>query len=353
MMSRFLVVQKVCAAACLTLALPAAMTSGARAQDGGGVRIPEELVEAATEEGRLVWYESTVPAEADVVIDAFREKYPDIAVDYVSIGGSQRMARISQESMSGGPTADVSFDAAAAVMTLADQGFVEPGGWEGFGFDAASGEVPNDFMIRLDSIPYVTIYNRDLVPEEDVPQSYDDLLKDDYAGNWATWARPNGLINLLPAWGPEKTRDFVTELAATRPRLYRDHQAVSSAVAAGEVAMGHFIPYQSVRPLVERGAPVEVAFLTPSPIVSIYGYVPKFAEHPNAGKLFLVWLASPEGAAVFEQATGRGSPFKPATMLGQLMEGMETSAWNVEDELAQTGEITALEQEFARTLETQ
>ncbi|AJE46762.1 ABC transporter substrate-binding protein [Celeribacter indicus] len=310
----------------------------------------EEVAQAAQEEGTIVWYESIPLEEAEEVMNDFLADYPDLEFNYVTVGGSQRLARVTQESLGGGPTADVLTDVAGSVMMMADRGFVRAVDWEKLGVEPGSENAPNEYMLRTNAAVYVTLYNTNLVDEADVPKTYDDLLDEKYTGQWGTWARPNGIVNLLPAWGEEQTREYVEALAETRPTLYRNPQAAAEAVGAGEIAMAHFEPYHTALPTIEKGAPVAVAFLEPVPVASLYGYLPEFAEHPNAGKLFLSWLASPEGAASVERATGRGSPFSPGTEMSATMEGMEVSTLTAEEESGRADEIGALENEIAEML---
>lgn len=349
-MSKFATMRNFCLAALLTTATLPMTALNTNAQDTQSEAF-KELVDAANKEGKIVWYESVTPEQADEIIAEFQKTYPNIDFDYVAIGGSQRIARISQESTSGGPTADVSLHVASSIMTLAGQDFIATTDWEALGFDAASGQAPNEYMLRIDSIPYVTLYNTNRVQEGDVPRSYDAMLSDAHTGDWGTWALPDGLTNLVPTWGEEKTREYVKELAKTKPKMYRDHQGAAAAVAAGEVALANFLPYQSALPQIQKGAPIKIVFQSPLPVVPIYAFVPKLAEHPNAGRLFMAWLASPEGSVAFENATGRGSPFNKATKLGQLTEGMEVSAWSIEQQVEKSDEINKYHNEFAEILQ--
>lgn len=311
----------------------------------------EEVAEAAKQEGTVMWYESIPREQADLVMADFKAEYPDLDFNYVTVGGSQRLARVTQESMGGGPTADALTDAATSIMTLAENDFVRAVDWQTLGFEPGSANAPNEYMVRTNAAVYVTIYNTDRVAEADVPHDYDDLLNDKFAGNWGTWARPNGIVNMVPAWGEDKTREFVAELAETRPTLYRAPQAAAEAVGAGEIAMAHFLPYHTVLPTIEKGAPVKIVFLEPVPVASLYGYLPTFADNPNAGKLFVHWLASPEGAASVEKATGRGNPFVEGTEMSAQMEGMTISTFEAQDEIEQAQEIGNLENELATALQ--
>lgn len=349
-MSKVEMVRRLAAASLLTTTLLSLNVLQINAQDLETQSL-EEVAQKAAEEGTIVWYESIPPELADLVMADFKKEYPDLDFNYVTVGGSQRLARVTQESMGGGPTADALTDGASSIMTLAEQGFARAIDWEKLGFDTSSADVPNEYMVRTNAAVYVTIYNTDLVSEDDVPSTYDDLLSDKFAGNWGTWARPNGFLNMLPVWGEEKTREFVEALAEGKPTLYRAPQAAAEAVGAGEIAIAHFMPYHTVLPTIEKGAPIKVVFLEPIPVTSVYGYLPKYGAHQNAGKLFMSWLASPAGAASVEAATGRGNPFTTKTILGAQLEGKEMTTLDVNFEIENTDHIRALETELGEILQ--
>lgn len=311
----------------------------------------DEVVAGATEEGMILYYDSMVPDQADEVMNDFKEAYPGIDFDYVFLGGSQRLARVTQESMGGGPTGDILTDTPGNIMTLAQQGYVRAIDWEKLGFEAGSADVPNEYMARTNAAVYVTIYNTNLVDEADLPKTYDDLLTDKFSGNWGTWARPNGFLNLLPAWGEEKIRTFVEGLAETQPVLYRAPQAAAEAVGAGEIPIAHFMPYHTVLPTIEGGAPIDFVFLEPIPIASVYGFLPTYGGNPSAGKLYLSWLASSPGASSVELRTGRGNPFVDGTKMGEVIDGMEVTTLSAEYEIENTEYIRDFETELGEILQ--
>src|SRR5437764_5294984 len=67
----------------------------------------DDVIAAAKKEGHVVWYESVEPDAAKAMMDAFEAKYAPIKITYVEVGGSTRVARVTQESRAGGPTADI------------------------------------------------------------------------------------------------------------------------------------------------------------------------------------------------------------------------------------------------------
>ena len=278
-----------------------------------------ETAQAASKEGRFTWYDSIAPDEVTLIVAAFEKRYPTVKVDYIEVGGSARVARITQESKAGGPTTDITTLSAANIMGLAAQGLLRTVDWKALGSDASL--APNEYMLATAATVFVTIYNSDKVSEADAPRTHEALVDPKWKGRWGTWAQAAGLRTILPTWGEERTTAYVEKLAANGSRLYRNPQALAEAVGAGESDVGIFVPYHTVLPTIKKGAPVKVWFPEPLPISTVYGFLPKAGRSPNAGKLFLSWLASSEGAAALETITGRGSPFVGGTEMSRMVQG--------------------------------
>ena len=68
----------------------------------------DALAAEAADGPPVVWYESSPEDQADRIIEAFNEAYPDIDVQHVRItGGNQLAARAVQETQARGHTADL------------------------------------------------------------------------------------------------------------------------------------------------------------------------------------------------------------------------------------------------------
>jgi len=87
---------------------------------------------------------------------------------------------------------------------------------------------------------------------------------------------------------------------------------------------------ESLRRVVEKGGPISWVWPDPIPVVRYDGAVTKLARNPNAATLFCVWLASAEGAAVYEKATWRGNVFVPSSSVAQKTKGKKYSYWPFE-----------------------
>src|SRR4029077_12757698 len=90
--------------------------------------------------------------------------------------------------------------------------------------------------------------------------------------------------------------------------------------------------------------------LDPTPFGMICGGILKYGRNPNTARLFLAWLASPEGAITFEKMTKRGNFFVAGTETSKLLKDRKLSFFTAEQSIAQAKKLNALEAEFSRKL---
>ena len=105
---------------------------------------------------------------------------------------------------------------------------------------------------------------------------------------------------------------------------------LAQQVAAGEILVGLRTLITSAQPPIRRGAPIKVVVPEPAPISTLYSLVPAKAKNPSGGALLAIWLATPEGAKAYEDATDRGNPFIAGTKTDALLRGTRLSQYSVD-----------------------
>jgi len=148
-------------------------------------------------------------------------------------------------------------------------------------------------------------------------------------GKIGIWVRGEGQGALAASWGVDNAVDYVRKMNARHPVLLQSTFPLAQQVAAGEILVGFGLNHSAQIPI-RRGAPIKVVVADPAPISTLYSFVPAKAKNPSGGALLARWLATPEGAKAYEDATDRGNPFIPSTKTYALLHGHPISQFTAE-----------------------
>ena len=269
-------------AAVLAAALPAA------AQDKAA------MLAAAEKEGKVVWYASVDVKVAEAVADMFRKQHPKIEVEVERSGSERVFQRANQEHESGIKHADIinSSDSTHFI-------FWKQKGWLAKYTPADVAKFPAEFK---DPEGYYSTwratlcvmgYNTNIVPPNQVPKGYKDLLDPKWKGK-LTKAHPSySGTSLTGVYAVSKALgwDYFEKLSKQDVQQLQSTTATPKSIASGERAVmvdgneyNMFIEMQKKSP-VKIIYPVEGTPLVPSP-VAIFADAP----HPNAARVFADFL---------------------------------------------------------------
>ena len=300
------------AALCLIVAAPAALADVSAAK-------LNQLAAAAAKAGTIIWYESSPDDQAAKIIAGFEKRFPGLKLEHVrDTGGNSIGARIVQESQSGVRTGDLATTGSSIVQPLIERNLLRKIDWAADGLDAKM--APSPYAVRTTAVVYVIEYNSSLVTEAQAPKNWLDLLDPRWDGKIGIWVRGEGQGSLSAAWGDTKVIDYVKKMNARHPVVLKSTFPLAQQVAAGEILVG-FGLYHSAQPPIRRGAPIKIVVPEPVPTQTLYSVVPAKAGNPAGGELVAVWLATPEGGKVYEDATDRGNPLLPNTKTHALLAG--------------------------------
>jgi ABC-type Fe3+ transport system substrate-binding protein len=151
----------------------------------------------------------------------------------------------------------------------------------------------------------VTAYNKELVPVDRVPKTWEDLLKPEFKGRkFAADIRPTEIASLVPAWGVEKTVEFARKIAAQQPLWVRGGTRTLTAMVAGEVPMmigPNFTAVKRAQGKDPRGV-LQYVSLEPVPVrLVVEEGINAASRHPNAALLWLEWMASNEAQKLADE----------------------------------------------------
>ena len=146
-------------------------------------------------------------------------------------------------------------------------------------------------------------YSTTVFQGADIPTKFADFLDPKLKGHVATTPYASSFDRLATPdmWGREKTLDFAKKLSAQVGGLIRCNEM--DRIASGEFdAFGLTCSQNDALAAAAKGAPVGFTLASDAPIVMpLYEAVPATAAHPNAAKLWINFMSSPEAQKILYQ----------------------------------------------------
>ena len=261
--------------------------------------VTPELVKAAQQEGRVVFYTSIELRLAEKLGHAFEAAYPGIAVQVERSGAERIFQRVAQEEASGVHAADVLESSDIGHALAWKRGgllspFV-PADVPKWPADARDG----DGMFAADRATLSVMgYNARLVKPEEAPKSFADLLEPRWTGKIVK-AHPGYSGTIMTAtfeqeqalgWG------YFEKLGKQRVMQVQSATEPPRKLALGERAVMADGSEYVLLDLIAAGNPLKVVYPTEgTPLVLGSAAVAKTASHPNAARLFISFLFSRDG----------------------------------------------------------
>ncbi|HEX2228319.1 MAG TPA: extracellular solute-binding protein [Candidatus Binatia bacterium] len=256
----------------------------------------------AKQEGRLVFYTSWGPSDADYVIKAFEKRYPPLRVEIIRASSERTLTRLLNEHRAGTFLGDVVAVSGIQSGILKAKGALDRyQSAEATNFPAEWRD-PDGYGTGLHQTIYVIGYNSRLVSPDAVPKSYEDLLQPRWRGQLGWDTEEYYLFGaLMKARGKEKGLEYWRRLAGQQINFRKGYTLISELISAGEFPMAVSLYQHRVDEYAEKGAPLQ--WIAPNPLV---GGDPnkisllKNAPRPNAAKLFIDFMLSAEGQKLLQ-----------------------------------------------------
>jgi iron(III) transport system substrate-binding protein len=302
--------------------------------------------QAAKQEGRAVWYSVDPKPTEEALIQAFRKRYPGIALERQAGRGSELAAKIRTEQDARRVVADFYPVASSVTRSLAADGriehFIPPLAMEPgvrWFVDPLVDEKEfsgKPFPFVLGHSPCGIMINTRLVPPGKEPKSWKDILDPQWRGNIIFHdPRVGGYGNRT--WFSMRAiygEAFLKQLVAQDLVLERQYNLMAMGVARGEYSIGVGVTPREVAPV--ESAPVKYyAAAEGTPLTVATAVLVKGAPHPNAAKLFLNFLLSKEAQDILGESGARtpnrvGSRLRSAL---QSLEGQKLLITSVQEEI--------------------
>jgi iron(III) transport system substrate-binding protein len=287
----------------------------------------EDLVAAAKKEGviELLAPSTTGEKGAQALGSAFNKKYGlNIKINYTpSSNMTGDVAKLVMGAASRAtPEWDLMLVTDAHHATLWSRKLHQPFDYAKLGIAPQLVQYDNG-VVSLANQFVLPAYNKNILPAQDVPKRWEDLLDAKWKGGKLGVSTATHHLSRLAVgpWGEAKATEFVGELAKQEPIL-GTLANLYTRLQVGEILLAATLTDSFISQAKKDGAPIVFAEGLDPVISPTYNAgVPKGARHPNAGHLFAVFLTLLEAQEVWEKFNGQTSALIPGTTAYKYAQG--------------------------------
>jgi iron(III) transport system substrate-binding protein len=275
----------------------------------------DDLYKAAKAEGQVVFGGAIKEENEQKLMAVFEKRFPGIAVKYTRRSTEPMVQLVEAERRAN----RVSFD----LLNLTEPGDVVR--WTKQGFlaqvpipdtDKMLPETfdPNGYYAALSVTPMLGIANNKVLKPGEIPKSLKELVTDPKWKGKVAISRPirggtssGALMNVINAVG----HDFLRTAKDRDILLTLGNEAAIASVVSGERPVSWGVSgYRAIEAKAE-GSPIElVVWEEGVALAQFIGVVPAKAPHPNAARLLMRWLMTPEGQELLVQNVNQYSARK-------------------------------------------
>jgi iron(III) transport system substrate-binding protein len=265
---------------CLGLALAA---NTAQAQPAG-----------AKPESEVVFYVSANLTTGQTIANAFKEKNPGIDVKIYRTSGENMVNKIATEKRANKILFDVIFG--ASVPFLPPMKVLQPYNSPEFAFHPPQFRDPGNLWAAVSMNYYVLAYNGNLVPANEVPKDWSDLLDPKWRKNIGMDPEEFSWLAAMESYlGEAEAAKLMTGLGKQEIQWRKGHSNFAQLLSAGEFKVGLGYAH-SIEELKAKGAKVDWVRTTKPIVVDVQGVgLSVKPPHPVAAKMLYDFILSVDG----------------------------------------------------------
>lgn len=183
----------------------------------------------------------------------------------------------------------------------------------------------NRNIVSLASTIHCVAYNKNLIGQERVPNSWEDFLKPEFKGRkFMTEVRPQGFTPIAAGRGEEWAINYARKIKDQEPVWVRGTTRGLMAIMTGEQTMYHLPYYHSCirekRKDVSKSMECKIIEPVPIRIQEMTGIV-EGSPYSHAALLWIEFQISPVGQAIIETVEPKSSPYIPGSEAAKVTQG--------------------------------
>ena len=268
----------------------------------------QKLVDGAKKEGKVVIYSTTDVKAAGPLIQGFEATYPGVKVEYNDMNSTELYNRFISEQAAGGNSGDVvwssSMDTALKLATDYAQEYTSP----------EHGQLPKWAVWKEKAYgttyePVVFIYNKRLIPADDVPDSHAALAKliasqtDKFKKKVTTYdIEKSGLGFMLSVEDFKADPNYFKTLADVAKgglAVQSSTGTMMERVSSGENLIGFNILGSYAEARAKTDPSLGISYPKDYTLVlSRVSFISKEAKNSNAARLWLDYVLSEKGQSI-------------------------------------------------------
>lgn len=294
------------------------------------------LLEAAKKEGKALWYTSLTGGPNLQIPKAFEAKYPGVKVEVYRGSSEDLAAKIMAEAQAKRYLVDTIETTLPVLKLMREQKLVMPFTSPHLAHypDQAKERAGKGlFFWAYARESYIGLaYNKNSIPANAVPKSYEDLLKPELAGRIGFATSDTG-SRVIAAMVRFKGEEFVKKLRRQNITLHAvSGRAILDMVISGEVGLSPTVFLSHSRVSMGKGAPIQWVAMDVVPTNAGGVALAVHAPHPAAAILLADFILAPEGQKVLAKFGLDSAANEPAFKRWYPEQGLTTGQYEKESD---------------------
>jgi len=241
------------------------------------------LEDGARKEGEFVWYTSMGLTDFPKILGAFEKSFPFIKVRATRLTQSSVFTKIDTEARAGHVVVDVVASAPLEIWELREKGYSAPYQSPELKAFPAGAYDAQGFWSAYEVTPIVPASNTKLVPQDEAPRSYQDLLQPKWKGKMNLGTDEYAWFAvMLDGMGKTKALEYMKALARQQLHMPGTSSIIRLQLAlAGESAIAIVARGRRVVEYKEKGAPIDYRIFDPYPAEPNAVSLMRRSSHPQ------------------------------------------------------------------------